>query len=690
MDRVMPPFPRESPEAAEKRWAILVSLALLAAAVLAAYSNSFRVPLLLDDLFTIKDNASIRHLWPLGPALFPPPSEMSAGRPLLNLTYALNFAAGGEKVIGYHVVNLLIHILSAWTLFGIVRRTLSRPNLRPRVDGAAGPLAFCVALLWALHPIQTASVTYIAQRAESLMGLFYLLSVYAFVRSADSARPGRWQLISVLACFAGALTKEVIATAPLLILLYDRTFIAGNFRGAFTARRRYYGGLFASWLLLGALMIGTHLGERLTGTTPNYRWWSYALTECQVIPRYLKLTLWPHPLIFDYGIDSFPLTAARIIPLGLVLLLALAATAFALRRQPALGFLGAWFFILLAPTSSVIPVSFQPMAENRLYLPIAAVATGFAVAVFSWAGRKSLLLLLALAIGLGALSWRRNRDFQSDLTIWQDTVAKEPRNTRALTNLADSYSQRGRFVEAIASGRAALEIRPDNVAAHVNLANALLNTPGGAAEAITHYEAAIHAKPDFPDAYSNLGNALLMTPGRLDDAIASYEKALQLRPDYADAHNNLANALLRIPGRLPDAIAHFEEAIRLRPGFVEAIYNLAIACEQLPGGTARAIRAYELALTYKPDFALAHNNLGNALLNSGGSVDEAIRHLETARRLRPDDAGIYFNLGLAVAKIPARRGEAVALFHQALQLRPDLEPARRALENLGGVPAGPH
>ena len=164
-------------------WPVFAVAAVLTLAALGAYWNSFNVPLLLDDKSAISDNSSIRHLERIGDVLSPPPTGATAARPLLNLSFALDYAGGGLSVRGYHAGNLLIHICAGLALLGIVRRTLLWPRLRHRYGDAALPLAAAAALLWTLHPLQTESVTYISQRAESLMGLFYLLTLYCFIRS---------------------------------------------------------------------------------------------------------------------------------------------------------------------------------------------------------------------------------------------------------------------------------------------------------------------------------------------------------------------------------------------------------------------------------------------------------------------------------------------------------------------------
>jgi len=286
------------------RWSVVLGGALLILAALAVYRNSFAGPFIFDDALSIQENATIRHLWPIWQPLSPPHDGFItvAGRPIINLSLAVNYAGGGYDVWGYHALNLAVHILAGLALFGIVRRTLLRPRFNGRFDAVADGLAFAVALLWMVHPLQTESVTYIVQRAESIMGLFYLLTLYFFIRGADSARSRWWYVLCVIACALGMASKEVMASAPLMVMLYDRTFVSGSFRETWRRHWKLYVALAGTWVVLGYLMFFTaNYGNDLANT--RLQWvgrWAYLLTEPGVILHYLQLSVWPHPLCFDY------------------------------------------------------------------------------------------------------------------------------------------------------------------------------------------------------------------------------------------------------------------------------------------------------------------------------------------------------------------------------------------------------
>ena len=705
-------------------WPGLASAAVIAAGAIAAYSRTFSVPLLFDDVDAIANNASIRH-W--GTAFWPPINSTAGGRPVLNLSLAANYAISGTAVWSYHAVNLAIHVLAGLALLGILRRTFA-----PRAGPAAALVAFCAALLWTLHPLQTESVTYIVQRAESLMGLFYLLTLYCFIRGAGvepafaeasagekaARRPSWfWFGLSWLACLFGMGTKEVMVSAPLIVLFYDRTFLAGSFREAWRRRGKVYAGLAATWLILPFLIFFAHGRAGTAGFGSGVSWWRYALTQFPALARYLKLSVWPHPLVFDYG-TQWVTDFRAVLPSVVVVVGLLAATAWALFRPglggKALGFAGIWFFAILAPTS-LVPGNRQTAAEHRMYLALIPVMALVVIGIRRRLGRGALPLCLVLAAGLSVVTWRRNGDYRSALSLWADTVARCPANAFAHNNLGCELANLpGRTPAAIAQYEEALRLKPDDAEAHNNLGYAF-NAEGRTGEAIAELEAALRSRPDYAEAHNNLGTVLEKMPGRLNDAIAQYEEALRLKPDDAEAHNNLGNALERMPGRLAGAIAQYEEALRVQPGLAKAHNNLGNALGKLPGRLNDAIAQYEEALRLAPDYAEANYNLGNALnadgrplgaitryeealrlrpdyaeahnnlantLDAEGRTGEAIAQYEEALRLKPDSTAIHFNLAVVLLKSPGRIDEAVAHLEATLRLQPENDAARQILARI--------
>lgn len=599
MSRRPPPSARIT---STDRCALPLAASLIVVLILAAYWNSFSGALVYDDRSSITENLSIRQLWPLGPVLAPPDEAGTGGRPVGNLTFALSYALSGLAPWGHHAVNVTIHALAALALFGVVRRTFLQPALRARLGPDSLPLAAAIAALWATHPLQTQVVTYLSQRTESLMALFYLLTLYCFIRGTEE-RPRAWHALALLACLLGALSKEVIATVPLLVLLYDRTFVSGTFAAAWRRHWRLYAALASTWVLLALLLIGVR--ERGVGYGLGIPWFEYALTECQAVVTYLRLGLWPHPLIFDRGVTLVK-NVTEAAPYALVLTALLGATAWALRVRPMLGFAGAWFFVILAPTSSIVPVIQQPIAENRAYLPVAAIITLAVVTLYLRAGRHALLAVCSALIVAGAFATaHRNRAFANEITLWTDTVTKHPQNARAHYNLGVALDYSGRTAEAMARYSAALEIAPDYPEARNNLGNALVDQ-GRISDGLPHLEAAVRLRPSYADAHYNLGNALLHT-NRSTEAIPHYQVALRLDPARPKARNNLGIAFLQT-NRAEAAIREFTHAITLSETFYDARMNLAVTLMQV-GRQAEALHHAEFALKLRPDSADARRKL---------------------------------------------------------------------------------
>jgi tetratricopeptide (TPR) repeat protein len=582
----------------------------IAGATALAYANSFGGPFILDGLASILENPYLRSLWPPWSAFRAPPGANTAGRPLINFTFALNYAVSGLDVWSYHAGNLLIHILAALTLFGLVRRTLSLGPLRARCGRATTALALACGLLWALHPLQTEAVTYVDQRCESLMGLFFLLTVYAAVRGWTSRARRRWHAAAVGACLLGVGCKEPIVAAPVLVLLYDWVFLRRGPRAALRASRGLYVGLAGCVVALAALVAGGATIE--TGPWGgDFTPLDYARTQPQVIAHYVRLALWPDALCLDCGWAIAPLGEA--LPWIVVVLAAAGLTlAAAWRRRPA-GYAAAWFFVALAPTSSVMPIV-DVAFEHRMYVPLAALVVLGVVGGWE-AGRRllrkearrrlGLLLTLALAAALGVRTHLRNRDYRRATSIWSDTVRQRPGFWRARYNLGFALTNDGQPREALPHLLEAVRLRPDDPTLHNGLGLAFyrLRRLGDATEA---FEEALRLDPAHTEAHSNLG-LVLLAGGRPAEAIPHFEEALRITPRQAAVHNNLGMAVAEARG-LEAALPHFRRAIEIQPGFAEAHANLARALAEL-GRRSEAIAHYEEALRLRPGLAAARRAL---------------------------------------------------------------------------------
>jgi tetratricopeptide (TPR) repeat protein len=648
--------------------------AIIVAAGIVAYLNSLHAPFIFDDRWHIVENVRIRRLWPPGEIL------THSSRPVVHLSLALNYALGGLNPWGYHAFNVGIHILAALILYGVLRRTFLSSPLRPRWGAAAPWLAGLTALIWLVHPLQTESVTYTIQRGESLMGLFYLLTLYSLIRLDGSPLNAiAWKAAAVASCLLGMACKGVIATAPVVVLLYDRAFLSPSWRELVRRRKGLYAALAATWLVYPVLLAQApaewreSAGFGYVGPSPLV----YAMTQPSVILHYLRLALWPDQLCLDYGWPPVRGIGEAWAP-GVVIGGLLAASVWAWRRKPAGGFLGAWFFLILMPTSSFLPIA-DIAVEHRMYLPLAAVvvlgvvgmvlvgqrgpAKGpIRIPVYAWVAGS------LIVVGMAALTVRRNSDYSSELAMWEDTVRTSPGNPRAQYDVAVNLERAGQIQAAIAHYRTAIQLKPEYVDALNNLGHAL-SMAGRAADGMIYLQRALAIKPDLAEAHGNLGYALAQT-GKLRDAAPEFEQALRIKPDYAEAHSNLG-IVLALEGRTQDAIGQWQQALRLNPELVDAHNNLAYALAQT-GRTREALVHYDQALRIKPDDAQtltrAASLLATAEPPNGGDPGRAVALAERACQLTGyRDAGYLDTLAISYAAAD-RFDEALKTGRNALQL----------------------
>lgn len=628
------------------RFAVIIAVSL-------AYYNGLTTPFVFDDIPNIVENPSLRRIWP-------PWSDASAfgtvgrayffNRPVVEMSFALNFAYAGLTTWPYHLTNILIHLAAALLLFEIVRQTLLFPSMA-RFSPMATPLALAVGLLWGVHPQNTQAVTGIIQRYESMMGMFLLFCLYAAIKSATSPHRRYWMILSPVAYLLALWSKEVAVSAPLIILLYDRAFLAGSFRGSWKARWPLYLGLLAS---LAVYFIGYQFTppKGWAGFDLKCTWIEYALSQPGVIVHYLRTSLWPSGLCADY---YWPIarTPREIVPALTAIGLLGLATLWLNVRHKQCGFLGAWFFLLLAPTSSILPIA-DLAFDHRMYLSLIAVVVTVVLATASAAQRLEQLRwidqrtmhnagIFALAITTLALvvtTQNRNSIYADIVAFWQDVVDKSPENPRAHSNLGTTLAERKRFDDAV-----------------------------------VHYRKALEIKPNYPEACTNLG-LILALRGEYPEAIALHQKALDINPRYAKAHYNLGIALAA-SNQVDEAVAHYRKAFEINPGYTKAYVNLGVILFARKENE-EAIRLFQKAVLTKPDSLEGRCNLANALSLSS-RTEEAIDQYRVILRLRPDFVEMYNCLGLALAKM-GQLDEAILQFTKAVELKPDYSEARRNLE----------
>jgi len=654
--------PAENP----RRWLVPAARGLLVLACVAAYANSFQGVFLFDDMPCIVVNPPLASL---GGTLSATKADIPNGlwrRPVVRFSLALNRVLGGLDPWGYHLVNLLIHLAAGLLLFDLIRRTLLLERMPRWLRRDALPIALAATLLWLLHPLQTESVTYIVQRLEAMMGLFYLACLYCVLRGSQSRTAWPWYVAAVAACWLGMGSKEVMFTAPLTTALYDRIFLSRSWRELLKARWWVYLGFLPAiaWMVYQAGATSDMFSTRRTIDRWNhYTRWEYLRSQPLAILHYFRLVVWPVGQCLDYGWPAAD-SAMQIVLPGLVVVGLLVASLAALWRAPAVGFLGISFFLVLSVTSSLKPLGML-VVEHRMYLPLAAVTTAAVVLSFALVEkfgsgaasatdrRRKLLLGVwgVAALALGATTYARNEVYADELGMWMDVVRVSPESPRGNHVLAICLLERGEYARAARHDRRTLELAPNHAESHQNLGLALSQL-GQYAEAEEHYRQAAEWKPDDATIHADLA-LLLAERGKRPEAIAAYRRALELSPNDADLHNNLAT-LLAAGGDLAAARTHFEEALRIDPSAAGVHLNLARLYQQ--SQPVKAIEHCRAAVRLMPDSPEAHYQLANTLVLQG-RIAEAKNHLREALRLRPRWPQARQNLQV-LERLPQARGDA--------------------------------
>ncbi|MBI4679055.1 MAG: tetratricopeptide repeat protein [Elusimicrobia bacterium] len=631
-----------------RRPPILFGALLLFLLTFSAYIPAIRARFIWDDDYyagnqLLERPDALRLIWTLDAA----PWAYYRDVPMVYTTFWLERRLWGARPMGYHVDNVILHMMNAvlvWLLLGRL--------------GMRG--AWMAGAVFALHPVHVESVAWIAERKNVLSGLFFLLAFGAYLRF-EEGEGRRWYWGSLSLFLLALLSKAVTCALPaaLLLVRWQRGLKTGwreardlipFFALAFAL------GLFTVWVETN------NLGPDARRAGCDLSLSQHLLLAGRALWFYPMKLAWPIDLSFSYerwALDARDwaqwLWPAAALAGGAWVWLARGLWGRGLAA--AIGF----YLMTIAPMLGffrILTFRFTFVADHYQYLASIgwiAAAVGGAARLFG-AGLGAALSVVVL-LALGAATWRQGGVYRDDATLWEDVLAKNPASFLAHTNLGHALAEQGRLDEAIRHYRLALQARPDAASARNNLGVALAGQ-GRIEEALRQYELALLAQPDFAEAHSNLGSALARQ-GRMDEAVRHYGLALQAQPYCASAHNNLALALAG-QGRLDDAVRHYDLALQARPDFAEAHSNLGGALAR-QGRLDDAVRHYELALQARPDFAEAHNNLGAALAKQG-RMDEAIRHYGLALKAQPDFALAHENLGLALAGrglLPARRSPRV-------------------------------
>ena len=609
-----------------QRWRVSAVCLVLAAITFAVFGQTLRHEFIdFDDGDYVSDNPMVaRGLTSEGMVWAFTHFHSANWHPLTWLSHMLDCQLYGLNPAGHHLTNVLLHTATVIALFLVLRQ----------MTGALWRSAF-VAAVFAIHPLRVESVAWVAERKDVLSGLFFMLTIGAYVRYARRPwSPARYGLVLLLFAL-GLLSKPMLVTLPLVLLLLDYWPLQ-------RVEPRKLSGLVLEKLPLLALSAAACVTTLLAQTTAMIRSIPLPMRIGNALAAstvYLGQMVYPAGLAVFY---PFPRNGAPAwdVALAGTLLAGFSALAFRQRRkQPWLLMGWLWYLVILLPVVGIIQVGQQAHADRYTYLPQIGIYVALTWLAAQWAakwhaGRMTMGSLMTIVLGVFMIcGWKQTTYWKNRETLWTHTLGCTTSNYPANCNLGNFFLQKGR-----------------------------------ADEAISHYQQALHINPTFAEAHYNLGVAL-GRKGRVEEAIAQYQKALEIQPGHAQARYNLGNSFSRL-GRLDEAIAQYQKALQIKPDDAEALVNLGNSFFQL-GRMDQAIAQYQKALQIKPDDAEAQKNLGTVFLKKG-SMGGAIAHYQKALQIRPIDPEIQNNLAWLLATCPEaslRNGdEAVRLAQRANEL----------------------
>jgi Flp pilus assembly protein TadD len=607
------------------RWSAAAIVVLLIAVV---YRTSYRAGFVFDDQVRIvAAERSIEHLWP------PDGWLTGSQRPVVGFTLAVNHAIGGLEPSGYHVLNVAIHVIAAILVLGVVVEAGRRLRARGVIELDERRL-YCVGLaitlLWAMHPVQTATATYVIQRAESLAAMFGLLAIYALLRLVTETASRGWAIVVVVATVFALGSKPAAVTLPVLLFAVDVALVTGSVRTSWRVRRSLWiSVLFATGMTL--LATGAVLGLILTEGRRSGAGVGvvdvgpveYAISQLGAIGVYARAFVDPRAMSIDHGVAAIEPVWTRVV--GTSVLVAIASIiVIGLRRRAWWTLLPIAAVLVMLPTTSVVPLA-DPVADHRLHPALLPIVTGIVVAIVAGLriiarrrptltgplGGAAVVSVLGVLAAFAVAVDRRNHDYLDPERLWTDVVERRPDEVRGLVNRASVALEEGRNEDAARDLAAADAIEPGNPVVILNLA--LLDVRfDRAAAALERLAVAEKSRPRDPVLHLARGDAYRML-GRDADAVESYRIGASLQPGDPLVRLALGNALAATE-ELDEAADAFHEAAGLAddPALVASAFynegNMRFRQERF----AEAIVAYDAALRADPDHAGARRWLQEA------------------------------------------------------------------------------
>ena len=596
--------------------------------------------------------------------------------PLTWLSIMLDCSLFGVHAGGHHWMSVVLHAVNTALIFLVFYK----------MSSAFWRSAF-VAVLFGLHPLHVESVAWASERKDVLSTLFFLLSLWAYGSFATekqksgkqkaeipSIEAPKYYLLSLLCFTLGLMTKSMVVTLPVILLLLDWWPLERIRRDGWQAKisglMREKIPFFALSLISGLITI---LAQKSVDALPSSSQFPIPARLANAVlsyATYLRQTILPFDLAVYY---PYPKSFSPLVVGGVVMAMALATIAIirVSPRRPYLAFGWLWYLVTLLPVIGLIQAGGQAHADRYTYVPLVGV-----FAAFAWAGfelskalpyqRVVLSVISASVICVCALLTRKQISYWKDSeTLFAHTIGVTKENETAHCNLGSALATEGRLDEAIVQFKEALRLLPNYGEARSNLGAALAKN-GQVDEGLGYLQEAVSQVPRSAGARCNLADALALK-GQFDDAIMQYREAIKLAPSDFVSRCNLGQALAS-RGRFDEAIGEYKQALRLFPDYVEARNRLGVALA-MTGHLPEAVAHLREAARLRPEDAESQCNLGIALIQMN-QLDEAMAHLEKAIRLRPEYAEAHCNLGVALGK-QGRFKEAIPHLEEALRLRPD-------------------
>jgi protein O-mannosyl-transferase len=655
---------------------MLAGLGLIVVVALVAYIPSINGGFIWDDYLLLVDNPLVKA--PDGLHKIWCTAEAIDYWPATNTSFWLEWRMWAVNSTGYHVTNLVLHVVES-LLVWIILRKLSIPG------------ALLAALIFAVHPVNVESVAWIAQRKNTMAMLFFLFSILWYVKYIELApRPtfGRcplaakqftadcppstahffiWYWLSLAAFLLAMLGKGSVAMLPLLLLGIIWWLRPLKWQDLLRTVP-----FFVVAVILGAVNVEfqTHATEKVVRAIS---FTDRLLGAGGVVWFYLYKAILPIDLAFVY--HQWHITACDILWwLPLLAVLALTAVLWRFRKTWSRDVLFAWgfFCVALAPVMGFTDAAFMQyslVADRYQHIAIIGLIALASAAWCAWLrSARGAIRSLAIAVAIAAigalmfLTLRQNALYRDAMTLYQATLAKNPDCVMAQFNYANALSKTNRPQDAIEHYKQAIRLKPDFAMAFYGLGNTLVKT-GRAEESVEYFQEFLRLKPGHAEVHNSLGNAFSQL-GRTEEAIEQFQKALAINPASPEAHMNLGNTFQQ-ENRPQEAIEHFRQVLQLRPEQSEAHAMLGIALAQT-GRLPEAVDSFRQALAQNPNDAETHKNLGNALLQTD-RPNEAIEQFKQALQIKPDYTGAYFLLASAYARVN-QSDEAIAAAQKALNL----------------------